>query len=295
MTSSRDEEVDVLVSIYGDTIDVTADKDSATLKISFNGICNLSLKVVAGYPETDIPILCLDFPQSCIDVAKQAQIYKELQELIETCRGSAVLYQVIELAREKLYSITDTNLNSTPAFKCQSTSSEVENDEDEWTADRFEKDFGLHDHVKKKISEHTVVAPPLRIIHGEVVFERKSSFQSHFCVVSCMDDVHAFRSELLLDKKIARATHNIFAFRFSCPKTGVVYHDNDDDGETAAGGRLAEMIRLMGVDGVAIIVSRWFGGVLLGPDRFKFICNSARHLLEEHGYGISTSSQKKSR
>ena len=29
---------------------------------------------------------------------------------------------------------------------------------------------------------------------------------------------------------------------------------------------------------------RWFGGVLLGPDRFKFICNSARRLLEDHGY-----------
>jgi hypothetical protein len=46
-------------------------------------------------------------------------------------------------------------------------------------------------------------------------------------------------------------------------------------------------MRLMGADGVAVIVTRWFGGILLGPDRFKFICNSARNILEEHGYAAA--------
>ena len=41
----------------------------------------------------------------------------------------------------------------------------------------------------------------------------------------------------------------------------------------------------MSADGVAVIVSRWFGGTLLGPDRFKFISNAARRLLEEQGVG----------
>jgi putative IMPACT (imprinted ancient) family translation regulator len=41
----------------------------------------------------------------------------------------------------------------------------------------------------------------------------------------------------------------------------------------------------MGADGVAVIVSRWFGGTLLGPDRFKFISNAARRLLEAQGVG----------
>lgn len=84
---------------------------------------------------------------------------------------------------------------------------------------------------------------------------------------------------------MARATHNIFAYRFVDDKTKITHHDCDDDGETAAGARLAEMMRLMGVQNVAVIVSRWFGGILLGPDRFKFICNSAKDLLEDCGYG----------
>ena len=44
------------------------------------------------------------------------------------------------------------------------------------------------------------------------------------------------------------------------------------------------MMRLMGAQNVAVIVSRWFGGILLGPDRFKYICNAARNLLEQCNY-----------
>lgn len=145
---------------------------------------------------------------------------------------------------------------------------------------------------------------------------------SHFAIVQSMEEVLYFRSIVLSDKKVAAATHNIFAYRFLCPKTGVLYHDYDDDGETAAGGRLAELLRLMGIagnssnkkpggdsvdvgregrkgeeeggegggGGVAVIVSRWFGGTLLGPDRFKLICNSARNILELHN--IVNSSKK---
>lgn len=32
------------------------------------------------------------------------------------------------------------------------------------------------------------------------------------------------------------------------------------------------------------VVSRWYGGVKLGPDRFKLINNTARTLLEATGY-----------
>lgn len=37
----------------------------------------------------------------------------------------------------------------------------------------------------------------------------------------------------------------------------------------------------MQADGIAVTVSRWFGGVLLGPSRFRLINNCARRLLED--------------
>ena len=42
-----------------------------------------------------------------------------------------------------------------------------------------------------------------------------------------------------------------------------------------------------------MVVSRWYGGIHLGPDRFKDINNVARALLEAEGY-IASSAGKKS-
>lgn len=44
--------------------------------------------------------------------------------------------------------------------------------------------------------------------------------------------------------------------------------DNDDDGEAAAGGRIAHLMQVMDVVNVLVVVSRWYGGVKLGPDRW---------------------------
>lgn len=77
-------------------------------------------------------------------------------------------------------------------------------------------------------------------------------------------------STLLSNSKIAKATHNISAHRFLSPD-GIQHQDNDDDGESAAGSRLAHLLQLLDVNNVLVVVSRWYGGVHLGADRFKDI------------------------
>lgn len=42
-----------------------------------------------------------------------------------------------------------------------------------------------------------------------------------------------------------------------------------------------------------VVVSRWYGGILLGPARFTHINNAARQLLDECGYVSKDSSSKK--
>lgn len=46
--------------------------------------------------------------------------------------------------------------------------------------------------------------------------------------------------------------------------------------------------QILDVRNVAVVVSRWYGGVLLGPDRFKHINNCARSLLVEEGYAAAS-------
>lgn len=41
---------------------------------------------------------------------------------------------------------------------------------------------------------------------------------------------------------------------------------------------------MMDVKNVMVVVSRWWGGILLGPDRFKHINNATRNVLEKCGF-----------
>jgi putative IMPACT (imprinted ancient) family translation regulator len=62
----------------------------------------------------------------------------------------------------------------------------------------------------------------------------------------------------------------------------ILKHDNDDDGEDAAGGKLAQLLQMRNEDGVLVVVSRWYGGIQLGPRRFAIITNVAREGLVQY-------------
>eukprot|EP00457_Paulinella_chromatophora_P004892 gb/GEZN01004905.1/.p1 GENE.gb/GEZN01004905.1/~~gb/GEZN01004905.1/.p1 ORF type:complete len:425 (-),score=120.53 gb/GEZN01004905.1/:178-1452(-) len=126
---------------------------------------------------------------------------------------------------------------------------------------------------------------------GDPLTDRKSVFQARVAVVRSAEDVQQVMSHLLSDRHIARATHNISAYRIILPKENgndsgpdLILKDNDDDGETAAGARLAHLLDLTNAQNVLVVVSRWYGGIHLGPDRFKHINNVARTLLAEQGF-----------
>ncbi len=49
---------------------------------------------------------------------------------------------------------------------------------------------------------------------------------------------------LLACSKLRAATHNIMAYRIHMPETGAWLADCEDDGETAAGGRLLHLLQV---------------------------------------------------
>ena len=77
--------------------------------------------------------------------------------------------------------------------------------------------------------------------------------------------------------------------------------DNNDDGESAAGGRLAHLLQILvshlsrslridtlitsqDINNILVIVTRYYGGIHLGSDRFKHINQAARNALEVGGF-----------
>lgn len=122
-----------------------------------------------------------------------------------------------------------------------------------------------------------------RIVHGAPFTVMKSTFQAHLCTnLTREDEVDAVMAVLRRNSKVARATHNIMAYRIR-KANGAWAQDHDEDGENAAGGRLLHMLQVTKATNVCVVVSRWYGGVLLGPDRFRQINNAARELLERCG------------
>ncbi|CAB3408676.1 unnamed protein product [Caenorhabditis bovis] len=121
----------------------------------------------------------------------------------------------------------------------------------------------------------------MKIKHGEVLSDRKSYFQAHLSEISCKEDVDRVMSILKSNSKIRRATHNILAYRYSKYTNGkeIKYHDCEDDGETGASSKMLELMERMKANNVMVVVTRWYGGIHLGPDRFRHINNLTRQIL----------------
>lgn len=128
---------------------------------------------------------------------------------------------------------------------------------------------------------------------SEVVTEKKSVFIARCAPVISVDQAQRYLKHLLgTDKKVAKATHNITAWRIRNEETGVQYQDCDDDGETAAGSRVLHLLELMGVWNAMVVVTRWYGGVHLGPDRFRIINQCARDAVIKAGFAKEGSEGK---
>ncbi|KAJ5470013.1 hypothetical protein N7530_007370 [Penicillium desertorum] len=131
-------------------------------------------------------------------------------------------------------------------------------------------------------------APPEWIL-SDVVSEKKSVFVGRVARVTCLAQAQAFLDHLTAtDRKVAAATHNISAWRIRQKKVDgegeTVVQDYDDDGETAAGGRLLHVMQLMDVWNVVVVVTRWYGGIQLGPARFRLINDVGRDALVKGGF-----------
>ncbi|TCD61403.1 eIF2 kinase Gcn2p negative regulator [Steccherinum ochraceum] len=142
----------------------------------------------------------------------------------------------------------------------------------------------LEDHIEAPSPPLAVAIPEgAEIIEAEPITDRKSSFVGRACKITDPAQVPLILSHLMSDRRIARAAHPIInAWR--CQVGNVTHQDNDDDGETAAGGRLAHLLQILEVNNVLVIVTRYWGGIHLGPDRFKHINQSARNALELGGF-----------
>ncbi|KAK7686910.1 hypothetical protein QCA50_009987 [Cerrena zonata] len=113
-------------------------------------------------------------------------------------------------------------------------------------------------------SKYKIVDPLTGWYFSDPIIDRGSTFIGFAREVHSVDDAAYYIDLLTTDKKVAKSNHNMTAWRIK-KENGVQYQDCDDDGETAAGGRMLHLLTMMDVWNVVVVVSRWFGGTHIGP------------------------------
>ena len=95
---------------------------------------------------------------------------------------------------------------------------------------------------------------------GEAEFvEKRSSFLGHVRYVETEDEAKAFVAEM--KKKFYDARHNCWCYII---KDGAVRYSDDGEPQGTAGIPMLEVLKHEGVTNVVCVVTRYFGGVLLG-------------------------------
>jgi len=252
LSACASEEVDVLLAVYGEEASYSRTSGALTVLLPAFGV-TLRFCFPPDYPALAPPVAAVSFARGAhADTA--GLLERGLADVWRSAPGCVALFNYVEWLRAQLQDAVDAPVGDSgddPQARAQQT--------------------------------HLLLRVAARIMHGEPLMDRKSTFQAHLCACESTQEVEAFLICLLDNKRVAAATHNIMAFRVHRPD-GVMASDFDDDGETAAGSRLLHLLTLANCSNVCVVVSRCFGGIQLGPDRFKHISNVARDLLDQHGF-----------
>ncbi|KAK3303306.1 uncharacterized protein B0T15DRAFT_401506 [Chaetomium strumarium] len=99
--------------------------------------------------------------------------------------------------------------------------------------------------------------------------------QRKMLMQSLLDDVPSLKT----------ATHNAWAFRLRPPPSAGpdarVREESFDDGETGCGDLILRVMRESSTVDTLVVLTRWFGGTMLGPDRWRLMRKCVTSVLGE--------------
>ena len=275
-----EDELEAINSIYGvSTLVATSEPSHFLLQVP-GASAILKIGFSTSYPATCPTILGVHSTGSNASKGHGITVLTEARNALADLwtPGEEVMHDLISQLEDIFLHQADSKVGNRPPIESSEASlvAEIPSSTSEW--------------ITSNVASQTLWAM------SQPVLEKKSLFMARACRVTSKQAASAILKSLpACDKRLAKATHNISAYRIlmhdsglETPaanlSTGRVVADCDDDGETAAGGRLARLLQLMKVSNVLVVVSRWYGGVKLGPDRFRIINQVAREAIINGGW-----------
>ncbi|CAJ2504795.1 Uu.00g121890.m01.CDS01 [Anthostomella pinea] len=93
------------------------------------------------------------------------------------------------------------------------------------------------------------------------------------------------QSLLAANPSLQTATHNAWAYRVKVPtnlfNATTIKEESFDDGESGCGDVLLKNMRETNAVDTLVVMTRWYGGIMLGPDRWRIMRNCLKEALAE--------------
>lgn len=237
------DEVEALTSIYdSEVVKLTSDTDA--ILAPPNVAYSFSLSFPSSYPDVPPAIVGthhVDASAKKGEGGAAASILREVLGHIYT-PGQVCLFDLIEESVGRLEQHHEAENGPAQSF---------ENDESNRSAAPVQD----ADHLLTAAVPSSAISsiPEPKWILSEPLVVNKSTFVGRCLSVESLQEAIDSISHLLsTNKRVAGATHNITAWRIKSRPSlpggpEIVVQDSDDDGETAAGGRLLHLMQLMDV------------------------------------------------
>jgi len=110
----------------------------------------------------------------------------------------------------------------------------------------------------------------------QVLTDRGSRYSVSGAPAQSKADALKVIKKLTSKKKYAKATHNTWALILS-DGTQI----KNDDGEGGAGAIMLQILNRESLYDHIVVVTRWYGGVHLGNDRFRHVKTCVKRYLDE--------------
>ncbi|XWX02043.1 hypothetical protein V2A60_010075 [Cordyceps javanica] len=313
MSDELRDEIEAINSIYGEASLVPAgDQDQGggggdyILQLPGDAGSSLQLRFPSGYPETGGAPSVLGVQHSSGGVrgagARDVRLFRAALGAVYQ-EGAVCLFDAVEDFSRRLEEQQQQQMEEADGAAAEDADAdEGDRSQDQGVNRRRPRNDDDAEEEEELDGAALAALPPPPWTVSEPVVEGKSTFVARVAAVSSPAQARRYLAQLLAgDRRVRSATHNITAWRVrgaagtgsgtgagagakaGAKAVAVSYQDCDDDGEDAAGGRLLHLMQLMGLWDAMVVVTRWYGGVRLGPRRFALINAVARDAFVRAG------------
>ena len=238
------------------------------------------------YPEASIPQFTIKTKQMWLSEGQMNIALNKLNDIALEYIGTGCIYMIIDYLLN----------NAVDDMKAKVFKDEVEPiDEDDVEDDNSATIEAEQPQNQKQTDEDEFDVNEIqgiKIYQGVPVQDRKSKFIAFGAHVESEEQAQMVFDELLRNKKISVAYHNMKVYRIINPY-GNISCDYDEDGEHGSGKELLRTLERIDAKNVCVMVSRWYGGIHLGPVRYKHICTCALNVMYDNNLVPKPDGKKK--